>query len=268
MELKSLAIKTGLVLDELVANIEEKENYIVVRTPDRPDYFWGNYLIMKDSPSSSCCEEWCRIFEKEIGTKKDKGYIAITCDLIDDANLDFSLFEKEGFDVSISKVLTTSEVKKPEKYNENVEVRAFGDADWPKYVDIHFTPNWGYGPDDEQKVFLQEESEIFKTVVKENKGQRYGAFLDGEMVAELGVYWKGDLVRFNNVGTHPEHRRLGACSTLVYKVSQLLLKEDSSRTLVMEADEDYHAAAIYESVGFKPTQKLVAFEWVDSNRFS
>jgi hypothetical protein len=33
--------------------------------------------------------------------------------------------------------------------------------------------------------------------------------------------------------------------------------------LVMEADEDYHAAGIYESVGFRPTQKQVGLEWFD-----
>lgn len=29
----------------------------------------------------------------------------------------------------------------------------------------------------------------------------------------------------------------------------------------MEADEDYHAAEIYESVGFTPSEKLVKLEW-------
>lgn len=34
-------------------------------------------------------------------------------------------------------------------------------------------------------------------------------------------------------------------------------------TLVMIADEHYHAARIYESVGFKPVEKIRGLTWWD-----
>ena len=41
-----------------------------------------------------------------------------------------------------------------------------------------------------------------------------------------------------------------------------MLERNEITTLVMEADEDYHAARIYEEVGFEPTQRLISLEWV------
>jgi hypothetical protein len=34
-----------------------------------------------------------------------------------------------------------------------------------------------------------------------------------------------------------------------------------AQTLVIVADEDYHAAKIYESVGFAPTQRQIGIDW-------
>jgi len=33
------------------------------------------------------------------------------------------------------------------------------------------------------------------------------------------------------------------------------------KTLVMVADENYHAAKIYESIGFQPEEKQVGLDW-------
>jgi hypothetical protein len=33
----------------------------------------------------------------------------------------------------------------------------------------------------------------------------------------------------------------------------------------MVADEDYHAAKIYETVGFRPTERQVSLDWWDKD---
>jgi hypothetical protein len=268
MELTSLALRTGLILNRFLAVVEEKEEYIVIRTPDRPSFFWGNSIIMKNSPTLGDYQKWIAIFEKEIGSKNDKGFIAITFDSIDERSYDVSEFEKNNFEIMVSKVLSTNSIIKPPKFNPEIIVKAFKTSkDWDSFVDIHFIPDWGYGSDDGQRVFLKEEGENFKKFVETGRAQRFGAFYNGQMVAELGVFWQEGLARFNSVATHRDYRRLGACSTLVYEVSRLLLNNPEIETLVMEADEDYHAASIYESVGFVANEKLIALEWKDDKRF-
>lgn len=42
--------------------------------------------------------------------------------------------------------------------------------------------------------------------------------------------------------------------TLVYRSAQYAFREMKLKQLVMCADQEYHAARIYESVGFRPVQ--------------
>lgn len=68
----------------------------------------------------------------------------------------------------------------------------------------------------------------------------------------------GDLGRFQLVGTDPRFARRGVCSTLVHDASRWALTELGVDALVIAADAEYHAARVYESVGFRPTERLCA----------
>jgi predicted GNAT family acetyltransferase len=92
-------------------------------------------------------------------------------------------------------------------------------------------------------------------------GEWFGAFLDGRLVADLGVFTDGSVGRFQSVGTHPGYRRRGICGTLVHQASRHAFERIGVETLVMVADEHYFAAKIYESVGFQRTEKQVGLDW-------
>ena len=74
-------------------------------------------------------------------------------------------------------------------------------------------------------------------------------------------FWKDGVARFNNVSTKIEYRRIGACSTLIYKISKIMLERNNIHKLVMETDDGYHAARIYESIGFKKMEKIISLEY-------
>jgi predicted GNAT family acetyltransferase len=80
-------------------------------------------------------------------------------------------------------------------------------------------------------------------------------------VADLGIYREGALGRFQSVETHPDFQRRGICGTLVYESARYALKKMGLTELVMVADENYHAAKIYESVGFVPGAKEYSAFW-------
>lgn len=82
-----------------------------------------------------------------------------------------------------------------------------------------------------------------------------------KLVGELGIYFENGLGRFQSVGTHPDFRRRGICGTMVYLAAKMAMAEFDIKTLVMEADADYHVAKIYESVGFKPTEVNYSLSW-------
>ena len=47
MEIRSLGLRTDLVLLRLGGSVvEHHDDHVVVRTPDNPTYWWGNFLLV------------------------------------------------------------------------------------------------------------------------------------------------------------------------------------------------------------------------------
>ena len=77
MKLKSLALRTDLIFDRFSGTVIDRGNHLVVRTDARPDYFWGNCLIMAHPPVSSDFEKWLDLFEREIGPREERGFFGV-----------------------------------------------------------------------------------------------------------------------------------------------------------------------------------------------
>lgn len=265
---KSFGAQTNFLMDSFLAETTEKDKYFVIKTPKRPNYFWGNYILMKDPPHNGCFNDWVKIFEDEIGNKSSLGYCAITFDLGGDEIFDTSEFSDNGFKVGTDKILVADKIVEPKKLNSQFNVKEYDlSKNIDSFVEVHFDSDWAYGSEQAQTKFLKEQATEFQSLIERNIAKRFGAFLENKLVADLGIYWNNDFIRFNNISTHPAYRRKGVCSTLVYNVSKNLLDNDPDKKLVMQADEDYHAASIYESIGFSSKEKIILLEWKDYSKF-
>ena len=140
--------------DEQSSVVLDKGDYIVVRTPERPGYYWGNYIIMAGAPAAGDYGEWVGIFESEIGPKEETGFVAITWDT--GSNEDgYGQFVDEGFDLQRSVILSASSVSVPPKSNGDIVIRALeSEADFAQSIDVHFSPGWQYSSDEEQMKFF------------------------------------------------------------------------------------------------------------------
>ncbi|NQY99868.1 MAG: GNAT family N-acetyltransferase [Bdellovibrionales bacterium] len=114
---------------------------------------------------------------------------------------------------------------------------------------------------DYYEAFKREQVAQYRAMAKAGKGAWFGAFLGEKLVGDLGVYFEQEIARYQNVGTHPDHKRRGICGTIVYLAGCQALREFGVETLVMEADPDYHAARIYESVGFAKSEINYSLSW-------
>lgn len=262
MQLKSLALQTEQIFGRFFGEVTDRGDYITVKTPTRPNYFWGNYVVMANPPTVGCLPRWLEIYNSEFDSKK-QGFITFAIDAPDGDPGAAEEFLAAGFRCYTNKVLVATSVYPPPKLNTLAEIRPIQtDAEWEQLIDVHFSKEWYLNPDT-QAPFLQQKLADLRKMCNAGLGKRFGAFLDGKVVADLGIYTSGEVGRFNEVATHRSYRRQGLCGTLVYGSAQAAFASMGVTHLVMEADENYHAAAIYESVGFKPNQRLLAFEWFD-----
>ena len=103
--------------------------------------------------------------------------------------------------------------------------------------------------------FATRRGEAHRRNIENGHGQWFGAFLDGRLVASLGIFTSADgLARYQEVKTHPEARGQGLAGTLVHAAGRHALDEMGAETLVIVADPDYLAIRIYRSVGFDDTE--------------
>jgi predicted GNAT family acetyltransferase len=111
------------------------------------------------------------------------------------------------------------------------------------------------------REFAIRKVETNRGLVAAGHGSWFGAFLDGRLVSQMGLFAASPgLARFQSVETHPDFRGRGLAGTLVHHVSRYGFDQLGAQTLVMVADPEYLAIRIYRAVGFADTESQLQVE--------
>lgn len=260
--LRSVAIRTDLFLTAFDGEVLDRGRYVVLRTPSNPSYWWGNLLVYPEPPDAASHRVWLEDHAREL-----PGITAtlLSWDRPDGASGEVEPFLRDGFAIDDGIVLTATarDLTSPPRRNGDVAVAPLAtDAHWneaARALTSAFAPRRS-GSMDELRGFVVRQVARYRAMQSAGLGQWYGAFLGGELAGTLGLVRVGasDLGRFQLVGTDPRFARLGVCSTLVHEVARRALEEQGFGTLVMAADAEFHAAKVYQSVGFRPTERLLS----------
>jgi ribosomal protein S18 acetylase RimI-like enzyme len=257
MHVTSLGFRTDLAL--LTASgsvVEDRGTHLVVRSPENPSYFWGNFLLLARPPVPGGEREVVDAFHTEFPLA---GHVSIgidTADLTDEAR---AAFEAAGLTVDVATVLTASSLQ-PAREVE-AEVRALeGDDDWEARARLS------------QRLYPQTSEEAFMTFARQKnvqerrlvdagRGTRFGAFVDGVLVSTAGIFVTEEgVARYQSVETHPDHRRKGLAAAVVHAAGQHGLDRLGVRTLVIVADTDGEAIGIYRRLGFADVERQLMME--------
>lgn len=267
-DLNSLGRRTDLIFARFSGEVVERADYIAVKTPSNPTYHWGNYLIFDRAPLPGDLKAWSAIFEREFDYLPEGHHLAFTWDALDAGQGEVEEFLAAGYELDSAYVLATGEVKTPPKVNAEVAVRKIeSDADWEAVIRngvLCSDPKY-FSSEAKCEEFQRSRMQEYRRMSEAGLGHWFGAYLGDQLVGDLGIYHDGEIGRYQNVGTHPEHRRKGVCGTLVYETANLAFAEYGVTKLVMEADTEYHAAKIYESVGFQRCETNYALTWWQRN---
>ena len=266
MEIKSLGYRTDFIFTRFDGEVIDRGEYIVVRTANNPNYFWGNLLLFKKPPCKGDYKKWVAAFKKEF-TNQQIYHITLGWDSPEADEGNFSEFVENGYELDKSIVLSTEIVSLPPKFNEKVEVNVIdSDEDFETAIKIQIACGGDHLSKESWEGFYRKQMTQYRLMTKDRKGFWFGAYLNKKLVGSLGIYIDGEVGRYQIVSTDPNHQRLGVCSSLVFHSAQYAFNKMGVKTLVMVADEEYHAAKIYCSVGFKPTQKQIGLCWWDKEK--
>lgn len=253
MEVLSTAWRTDLaLLTASGSTVEDHGGYVVVRTPDNPAFWWGNFLLLRRIPMRRDIDGWRQMFENELPAL---AHCALGIDDPDVRTEDLRAFADAGFETDVATVLTATAVQAPLRTTPGVRVRQLaGDADWAQRLTLS-QRLFGGGSSPSYSEFARRRVAAERSLAESGRGAWFGAFEEGRMVSGLGIFATDDAIgRFQSVETHPEHRRRGLATMLVYTAACFALEELELSKLVIVSASEGVARHVYESVGFRPTE--------------
>lgn len=267
MDIRSLGYRTDLIFPRFDGEIIDRGGYLVALTPQNPSFFWGNFVLFPGPPGAGDLKRWKGVFDEEIRSRLAVDHYAFGWDGVDGEMGEIGPFDAEGFSLNRSVVLAADRVRIPRKYDRSVVVRPIeGDDEWEEATRNQIACSDPCFDPENYKIFKDGQMARYRKMAASGLGFWFGAFLEEKLVADLGIFSTGSLGRFQNVGTHPDYRRRGICGALVHQASLFALDKMKVETLVMVADQDYHALGIYESVGFISKERQVGAYWWEKKR--
>ena len=252
---KSLGFRTDLALRALEgATISDRGDYLVIRSPDNPDYWWGNFLLIRDAPGTG--GPWLARFAAEFPAAR---HVALGVDITtEDPVVVPAEFMAAGLEPQRATVLTAAGVRPPPHPNTDAEIRPLGsDADWRQSVDLAVRCFDGGEPRD----YLERRAAARRRLTQAGTGAWFGAFDGGRLVAQLGLFDAGHgYARYQHVETDPAARRRGLAGTLVWHAGRYGREVLRARTLVIVADPADVAIRVYRACGLTDRESQLSFE--------
>lgn len=261
MRIRSLGYRTDLIFARFHGMVAGRGDHLVVRTPSNPGFYWGNFLLFAHPPGEGALDRWKRLFADEIAARQPARHLAFGWDSPQGARGRLEPFLAEGFLLNENVVLTADAVHPPPRENRDVSIRPLaGDSDWRAAMENQVACHGAEFALAEYRVFKARQMDAYRRMAQAGLGAWFGAFAEGRLVADLGVFVDDGVARFQAVETHPDFRRRGICGTLVHQAALHALGTLGAARLVMVADVHYHAARIYESLGFRPAERQLGIE--------
>jgi ribosomal protein S18 acetylase RimI-like enzyme len=258
----SLGFRTDVALRVLEgAEVADRGGYLVVRSPDNPGFWWGNFLLLAGWPGPGTGDRWLARFAAEFPLAR---HVALGVDTgptsreDEDDRLVPAEFLAAGLESHRDTVLTCATVGPPPHPNAEAEIRRLeSDADWQQSTEL------GLRCFDhvESRDYLEIRTANRRQLTQAGRGAWFGALTGGRLLAQLGLFDVGDgYARYQHVETDPQARRQGLAGTLVWHAGRYGREVLGAGTFVIVADPADVAIRVYRACGFADTQSQFGFE--------
>jgi RimJ/RimL family protein N-acetyltransferase len=254
VRITSLGFRTDVALRALEgAEITDRGDHLVVRTPGHPEFWWGNFLLLAQVPGPGEAGVWLARFAAEFPAAR---HVAFGVDTTADAALPEDL-AAAGLAAEHAVVLTAARPNPPPHPSTGAEVRLLdSDADWRQSVELAIRCH-----DGDEPAFLERRAMARRRLTQAGAGAWFGAFADGRLQAQLGLFDVGDgYARYQHVETDPRARRRGLAGTLLWAAGRYGREVLGTSTFVIVADPADVAIRIYQACGFTPREAQLSFD--------
>ena len=258
-------IETDLMLLRQDAIVTETDGYRIARSPANPGFYFGNLLVLDAPPSNADQARLEADFDRLVGFDPAIQHKTFAWPAYDAEPTDVSAFVDAGYVYDEATVLIAEpgDLMTPRTPTLAVEIRPFQtDDDWQAWHALKMADNTVHSAEGYRCYLLGREA-TYRRLHAAGQGNYWGAYIEGEQVAHLGLFFDARVGRYQSVLTAEAYRGHNLCRALVHAAARDGFQH--ADRLVMVADAHYHAARIYESVGFKPRERMASLCWWPKN---
>ena len=235
------------VLAHSGSTIEDHGEHLVVRTPANPEFHWGNCLFVTDERAVDDAARWVSTFRSAFPNATWVAIGLVRMPVAADA------WAEQGLEVELDDVLTTGTLPRQTPLAEGYTAGRIAGADWEQYARRAIRENEQAGEFDLEthEKFVRARTRSRRALSERNVAAFFGAFADGQLVADLGIVRCGRTARYQTVGTDPDHRRRGLASHLLGRAARWAADRDCDRWVILTETAN-PAGRLYRSLGFEP----------------
>lgn len=255
MMFRSLALASDALVMQGQSVFEAYEDRVVMRTPDEPDYWHGNLIIMKHPPGDALAQ--VSQFQTDF---PDATHRTIIWDVpgLDPAPLAAVLIP-HGYEVGTSDTLALDAEIRDAQPPDGIVLRPLaGEADWTALTDLQAEVALEEGYDPKLHTpFLQRRNTACRKQIADGMGAWFGAFDDGMLVGSMGVFHDNRIARYQAVETRASHRRRGICAALLVQAAKWALGRAPQARPIIVAEAKSDAGRLYRRMGLRLAETLV-----------
>ncbi len=256
MPLQSLGLASDVMVLGNKSSLEEHGDHFVLRSPEEPDFWFGNMVFIKDDVIDPPTQ--IALFQSEF---PDAKRVTIGWDIANMKGGDrLANYKALGFNIDESDVLVLNGPLVSTDAPDGFTVRPLeSDDDWQKATELQGITGVEVGHDaDGYLDFVKTRLESRRRLTESGLGIWFGAFHGEELAGDLGIYANNHTARFQSVETRASYRRRGVCASLVTAgVEWAQSRYPDTKTIII-ADQDSAAGRIYRRCGFTLQEQLVA----------
>lgn len=222
--------------------------YDIRRQPDRPDYHFGNVVVLREPPEHDELDFWLDVWRQELG---DAGLSKLVLSSeTTDPDPPEGLAEAvaaAGLELEIAEILvlgTPVAVPPP----EGVTIRPARDDEWPAITRLEVDRADAAG----KAAFRRRQMRAYRRLVIGRRLARWWVALrDEDVVGSAGLFRGSKLARYQQIVVHPDHRRRGIATALVSAMACDHHGMWPQTQAVIVAERGSSAERIYRRVGFE-----------------
>jgi ribosomal protein S18 acetylase RimI-like enzyme len=258
---RTLGWRTEAYIERDRCAFEERDGFVIMRTPSNPGYFMGNMLLFDRAPAPGDEARWPRLFDEAFGADERVKHASFAWSFEDEDTAHIGAFVERGYAFQDHAVLTAEGVREF-PVPDGLHVRPLqDDRDWSEQLALGLATR-----EDQYEAGPYATFKAAQVAYHRHLAQAYGAWIgafDGSRLAgSCGIFPSGPgLARYQDVGVLPGYRNRGIARCLIGAAARHARELFGAHTFVIVADVDGIARTIYERAGFKRTQREGAL-WI------